>query len=261
MRQNSGFTLIELSIVLVIIGLIVGGILVGRDLINAAATRAQLSQIQSYQAAVNTFRGKYGYLPGDIKGPDATQFGFVARGQYDGQGDGNGVIMGNNNGNAPGSSGIESLGTGEQLMFWVDLSQAHLIGDSFLQGATPTTILSGVKQGTAIASYVPKAKLGDGMYVLLWANSSSDGCTTFAPCEQNYFGLQSIQYINSGRPHGGAFPGVTVAQAGSIDAKVDDGLPLSGKVLAIDINLTTDSDYGVYPSTAYSFSTGFLAGG
>ena len=52
--KKSGFTLIELSIVLVIIGLIIGGILVGRDLINASAIRAQISQIDKYQQAANT---------------------------------------------------------------------------------------------------------------------------------------------------------------------------------------------------------------
>jgi prepilin-type N-terminal cleavage/methylation domain-containing protein len=58
-RHRAGFTLIELAIVLVIIGLIVGGILVGQDLINAAAVRAQVSQIEKYQTAVHTFQTKY----------------------------------------------------------------------------------------------------------------------------------------------------------------------------------------------------------
>jgi prepilin-type N-terminal cleavage/methylation domain-containing protein len=44
-NKRCGFTLIELSIVLVIIGLIVGGVLAGQSLINAAAVRAQISQI------------------------------------------------------------------------------------------------------------------------------------------------------------------------------------------------------------------------
>src|SRR5271170_5107299 len=92
--ESGGFTLVELSIVLVIVGLITGGVLVGQDLISAAATRAQISQIEKYQTAVNTFRGKYGYLPGDIPAPYATQFGFVAKGANLGQGDGSGIIQG-----------------------------------------------------------------------------------------------------------------------------------------------------------------------
>ena len=47
MRQNAGFTLIEISIVLVIIGLIVGGILLGQDLIHAARVRARLGRLRN----------------------------------------------------------------------------------------------------------------------------------------------------------------------------------------------------------------------
>ncbi len=93
-KNIAGFTLIELSIVLVIIGLLIGGVLVGRDLVNSAALRAQISQIEKYNTAVNTFRVKYGYLPGDIPSPAASGFGFGARGQYAGEGDGNGILQG-----------------------------------------------------------------------------------------------------------------------------------------------------------------------
>lgn len=61
-----GFTLIELSIVLVIIGLLVGGVLVGQDLIEAANRRAVVKQIEQYELAVNTFKLKYNALSGDM---------------------------------------------------------------------------------------------------------------------------------------------------------------------------------------------------
>src|SRR3982751_930235 len=84
-EAEKGFTLIELSIVLVIIGLIVGGVLVGQDLIRAAEVRATISQIEKYNTAVNTFRGKYNALPGDLNASTATAFGFLARGANAGQ--------------------------------------------------------------------------------------------------------------------------------------------------------------------------------
>ena len=72
MQHRLGFTLIELSIVLVIIGLVIGGVLVGQQLIHAAQIRQQAAQFESINAAVNTFRTKYNCLPGDC--PDATKF-------------------------------------------------------------------------------------------------------------------------------------------------------------------------------------------
>ena len=77
--HRGGFTLIELSIVLVIIGLLAGGVLVGRDLIAAAALRSQITQIEKYNAAANTFRAKYGFLPGDLPANQAAALGFATR--------------------------------------------------------------------------------------------------------------------------------------------------------------------------------------
>src|ERR1700753_1764982 len=102
--NNKGFTLIELSIVLVIIGLIVGGILTGQDLIKSAEQRATLAQVEKYNTAVNTFRNKFGGIPGDLAYTTASNFGFfnisattpcTALGKPGCQ-DGNGLIDGSN---------------------------------------------------------------------------------------------------------------------------------------------------------------------
>ena len=75
---RGGFTLIEMAIVLVVIGLLAGAVLVGQSLIGAAAVRAQITQIEKYNTAANTFYSKYDALPGDIPAALVTQLGFTA---------------------------------------------------------------------------------------------------------------------------------------------------------------------------------------
>ncbi|MEJ0010791.1 MAG: prepilin-type N-terminal cleavage/methylation domain-containing protein [Alphaproteobacteria bacterium] len=71
------FTLVELAIVLVIIGLLVGGVLVGADLITSAKINATVSDLQSYTTAATTFRDKYNGIPGDLFLPKAQQAGLT----------------------------------------------------------------------------------------------------------------------------------------------------------------------------------------
>lgn len=66
--SNKGFSLIELSIVLIIIGLLVAGITGGASLIKSAELRAVISEVRNYQVNVNTFFVEKGYLPGTSTG-------------------------------------------------------------------------------------------------------------------------------------------------------------------------------------------------
>lgn len=218
---SSGFTLIELSIVLVIIGLLVGGVLVGQDLIRAATIRAQISQIEKYNQAVNTFIVKYNALPGDLNSQVATQFGFTPRGTNAGQGDGNGILMGMS---GAAGNGIYQ-GGGETGLFWVDLSTANgnnlnLIDGSF-SSATITAPAVTVTT-TTMSNYLPQAKIGKGNYVYVGA---------FNQDSVNWWGISAPSSINTNGQFFSA-PGMSVLQAYSIDTKIDDGLPLTGNVVA-----------------------------
>ena len=228
--KTSGFTLIELSIALVIIGLLVGGILAGRDLIDAAQQRAQVSQIEKYNTAVNTFRLKYGYLPGDIPDPAASSFGFHPRGPYAGQGDGNGVIEGNCANSASGNNGFNE-GCGEQAIFWVDVSTAGFLDAQIIYGGSgypALTYTTGVTLASTpgVAQWLPPAKTGQGNFVYLWSQNGA-----------NYFAVSTVTAIGWSIDSS-ANPGLTVQQAYNIDRKTDDGLPQSGSITACYVRVS-----------------------
>jgi prepilin-type N-terminal cleavage/methylation domain-containing protein len=230
MMKKQGFTLVELSIVLVIIGLIIGGVVVGQDLIAAAGVRAQISQIEKYQTAVNTFRGKYGYLPGDMPNPSAVQFGFTTRGSFAGQGDGNGLLQGVL-ANAAGQNYDEVILSGESGVFWVDLSQANLVDGSFNAASELAPV--GAVSAAQVSNYFPAAKIGRDNYVYAWSGGW-DGLSGTQNNEYNYFGLSVLFGSYAGVPGLPASNvGVTVLEAYNIDNKIDDGLPQGGRVMAM----------------------------
>ena len=65
LRSNKGFTLVELAIVLVIIGIILGAVLKGQELINNAKMKRAYNQYREVLAAVYTYYDRYGKYPGD----------------------------------------------------------------------------------------------------------------------------------------------------------------------------------------------------
>lgn len=68
-KQN-GFTLVELAIALMVIGLLIGGVLKGQELIENARVTTTIRQIKAYDTAAMIFYSTYGGLPGDIRRPN-----------------------------------------------------------------------------------------------------------------------------------------------------------------------------------------------
>lgn len=220
--SRSAFTLIELSIVLVVIGLLAGGILVGYSLIGSSGVQATITQIQKYQTAVNNFDSKYNALPGDMNATTAAQYAFVSRTGTVGRGDGNGIIEGFN------AFTLTSYGwnaDGEPFLFWEDLTSAQLIDGSF---NTATDIPPMGFIGSQFSLYVPQAKVSNN-YIYVFSVCHLGSCGVGIP-GTNYFGLTSISSINSA--WAGTNGSLTVSQAYQFDAKVDDGLPTTGSVQA-----------------------------
>lgn len=248
-NSRSGFSLVELSIVLVILGLLVGGILGGQSLIKAAELRSTVTEIQQWQTAVNTFKGKYFSLPGDMK--NATRFwddagtkcatlrgGGVtaALGEETCDGDGNGRI-------GRTQSGVETLY--ERFWFWQHLSLAGLIPGQYTGVRGPTYTNQHI-----LGENAPRSKYNSGGWMILTIDNGST-----ERYEMNYLnafvlGAQSTGSMTTG-------PLLPPEEAWNIDTKFDDGLPGQGNVVTWYWDTCTDAanntDYdSVYALTVTS---------
>jgi len=89
-QQQTGFTLIELAIVLVIIGLLLGGVLKGQELINSAKVKNLATDFKNIQVSIYGYQDKFKALPGD----DYAVANHVTGGTVATTGTQNGVIQG-----------------------------------------------------------------------------------------------------------------------------------------------------------------------
>lgn len=142
MKQQSGFTLIEISIVLVIIGLLAGGILKGQQMIENAKYKAFVKEIESYSVAVYNFKDIYRYYPGDF--PFATKkFSIPGTTIYDGNG--NGDIYG---------GWCTTPITEESCLVWQHLVASGLLsGDPNIPATLRQTPIGGVFQSISMGAW------------------------------------------------------------------------------------------------------------
>jgi len=125
MRKQAGFTLIEIAIVLVIIGLLLGGVLKGQELITSARVRNLISQQDGIKAAYFGFLDRFRALPGDYS-QASTNIANVAAAA---NGNGNGQIQ-----SVLGGGAID-----EHVAAWDHLSKSGFINGSYTYAAVPET--------------------------------------------------------------------------------------------------------------------------
>ncbi|MEM7503781.1 MAG: prepilin-type N-terminal cleavage/methylation domain-containing protein [Pseudomonadota bacterium] len=88
LRSERGFTLVEIAIVLVIIGLLVGGVLKGREMITNAKIKRIENDFAGVAGAIYAYQDRYGVLPGDDPAA-STRFSGTWSGADNGNGNGN----------------------------------------------------------------------------------------------------------------------------------------------------------------------------
>jgi prepilin-type N-terminal cleavage/methylation domain-containing protein len=115
-HQQRGFTLIEIAIVLVIIGLLLGGVLKGQELINSAKVKNMATDLRNIPIFIYGYQDKFKRLPGDDKSADANVGAPATH-----IGDGDGTIEGDWNATAIAN---------ESVMFWEHVRRANLASGS-----------------------------------------------------------------------------------------------------------------------------------
>lgn len=243
MRQ--GFSLVELSIVLVILGLLTGGVLAGKTLIRASELRAITSEQQRYFQALRAFQGKYFYFPGDMV--NAVQFwGAQAGSTVDGYNATCAALDDTTpstttatcNGNGDGFITTAGASRYESFRAWQQLANAGLIEGAFTGVQGPQGTIDGV-----IGSNIPASRLSNvGWSVYAWS----------AAAATYWFDHPMGNFLTIGKDHSGnsyvqdGF--LSTEEAWNLDTKMDDGLPGTGKVhaqkpaSAYTPNCTTDAD-------------------
>lgn len=206
--KQSGFTLVEIAIVLVIVGLLLGGVLKGQELITSSKAKALYADKAAFQTAYNMYNDRYRAVPGDdltastrFSGLSCGVLGATAS-QTTGvtcmNGDGSGAIAAGNTARITSTQGaaIVSNGANEQYKFFQHLRAAQMIKT---EGTGPGEIF--VPPNNAVGGYT--------------------GIQTNKP----HIGQQdsTLYFVQYGTPG---------AIAGALDAANDDGFTNRGGIRA-----------------------------
>ena len=214
-RSKRGFSLVELSIVLVILGLLVGGVLSGQSLIRAAELRSVSSDIQKYSATMYSSRYRYFAFPGDMA--NATQFWGSADGTGGDVACMNAQVQGvaaTCNGTGDGQSdSITGYVWAERFLAWKHMANAGLIEGSYTgkNGAAPGTYakVRGVN--------LPAGKMSSSSYDWLYVTEASSVGNWFTAT--NFDAHVISMFGASLKPE----------EAWNLDTKMDDGSPVNGR--------------------------------
>jgi prepilin-type N-terminal cleavage/methylation domain-containing protein len=187
---QKGFTLVEIAIVLVIIGLLLGGILKGQEMINQARIKNVIADFSGISAAYHGYQDRYRAIPGDDPGAGRWTGAFA--------GNGNGQVAGAYNVACP----IPLVSTSpESCQWWDHLRRAGFVaGSGGSQPFNAVTGMVGVQTGNAATPTIGPILGTDG--------TGAGGFSGLIMCSANLPDKIAI----------------------AVDTQMDDGVPISGTV-------------------------------
>lgn len=213
-EAEEGFTLIEMSIVLVIIGLIIGGVLKGQELIASTRLKAMVTQWDAYKGAFGSFQDRYLAIPGDFAGAvtDIRATGVAA-------GNSNGILDA-----VDATPFATAHDVTESLNFW-----AHLAAANMVSGVTVGTAAGAAT--AAAAGGLPPSRFAGSFWQAL--TGTANGVTTVFVRHQAGVGAAA------GSLHGG--------QYAEIERKYDDANSISGAIMELANGTCSPAAGGLSP--------------
>ena len=234
MNYNKGFTLIELSMSLIIITLLVGLATTAISVIQSAEDRKVIADYNFYKTAINNFKLQYNQFPGDFTGASSYWSGSSICPSSNCNGNGNGIIeyVGAN------LTNDESLRAWQHLVFAGFVSANHtglktsdfssLSNPKYYNGTRSTSNLN------IIGLNVPPSQIVSAGWAFYQYKAYSNNVINSL-----IFGAAKSGSLNDG-------PAITTRSAFSIDTKIDDGSARTGNVLG----LYSDDSAGNYGTGA-----------
>lgn len=239
-----GFSLVELSIVLVILGLLTGGILAGQSLIRASELRAIASDAQQYYTSIVTFRDKYMALPGDMT--KATSFWGTMTNCGVASPSGTGTQTCNGNGDGLIDLPSAASRTGENHALRQHLAAAGLVNGSY-NGISG----SGSAGDSDPGINVPSSSIGNSAGFSVRNMGTQSGALTY------YFNGSYMNSIAFGRCDASeCFEGViSPEEMWGIDTKIDDGKPGVGYVVTRPVHVSGHPNCVTGDNTQFATAT------
>ncbi len=203
---QGGFTLVEMAIVVVIVGLIITGIMIGRNLVEGSKVTMFIKQVEQFDTAINNFRTKYGALPGDLSsmvppGNEDDRVSNAAHAKY--------------------SNTVYNLFRSEIANFWVHLSQsgAKAVNKTFTAAISADGFNSDIDELNAPVSYLGETA----SFIVAWTGEYNSYELN------NYNSIASDATVLDGAVPLSAF---TTTDIQSVESKIDDRNCRTGAVRA-----------------------------